>query len=156
MSLARAALLVRPRAATSTAPYLQRGLSSHDNHAHEEHHDDTHYAPEGGFTTPFWRNTLLASVAAVAFYKYAPAPHEEVYITQWLAQFSTPREVWAKLNEKHLLLSQQVSDNVMLQVDAKRPNTHRYRYPQSLDKGSPHLQPVGAVANTSSVSVRAD
>ncbi|KAH7905621.1 hypothetical protein BJ138DRAFT_1175146 [Hygrophoropsis aurantiaca] len=154
MSVARATLLVRPKAAANTTSFLQRRFGSHDSHAHEEQHDDAHYAPEGGFTTPFWRNTLLASIAAVAFYKFAPTPHEEVYLTRWMAQFSTPREVWARLNEKHLLLSQQVSDNMLLQVDAKRPVTHRYRYPASLDKGSPHLLPVGTAVDTSSVAAQ--
>jgi len=83
-----------------------------------------------GFSTPFWRNTVVLSLLAVGFYKWAPSPNQDVYLTQWLAQLMEPRDFWAAINEKHLLLSQQASDNTILQADAQRPSIHRYRYPQ--------------------------
>ncbi|KAG1735083.1 uncharacterized protein EDB91DRAFT_1225300 [Suillus paluster] len=154
MSLARANLLLRQKYAVGSVSVIQRRFVSHDSHTHHEHHDDTHYSREAGFFTPFWRNTALVSLLAVGFYKWAPSPNQDVYLTRWLAQYMTPRDFWAAINEKHLLLSQQASDNTILQADAKRPNMHRYRYPQILDSGSPHLQPVGCVADTSSTAVR--
>lgn len=72
----------------------------------------------------------MISLVAVGFYKWAPSPGQDVYLTRWLAQYMTPRDFWASLNEKHLLLSQQASDDTILQADAKRPHIHRYRYPQ--------------------------
>ncbi|KAJ8592729.1 hypothetical protein M405DRAFT_872823 [Rhizopogon salebrosus TDB-379] len=154
MSLARANLhlLLHQRPAAGSASLIQRKFASHDSHAH---HDDTHYSSEAGFSTPFWRNTVALSLLAVGFYKFAPSPNQDVYLTQWLAQYMTPRDFWAAINEKHLLLSQQASDNTILQADAKRPNIHRYRYPQILDTGSPHLQPVGSIADTSLTAGRA-
>ena len=124
-----------------------------------------------GFTTPFWRNTFILSLAVVAFYKYAPAPGEDVYLTRYLAHYGTPSEIWSKINEKHLLMSQKASEVTALQTDAQRPNLHRYRHPQSapssshhlcpvisshfcsrfLDTGSPHLQPVGTSVDMGSV-----
>ncbi|KAG2059240.1 hypothetical protein BDR06DRAFT_1003848 [Suillus hirtellus] len=154
MSLARASLLLRQKHTVESVSLIQRRFASHDSHAHDEHHDDTHYSREAGFSTPFWRNTVLLSLLAVGFYKWAPSPNQDVYLTRWLAQYTTPSEIWAAINEKHLLLSQQASDNAILQADAKRPNVHRYRYPQILDTGSPHLQPVGRVADMSSTAVR--
>ncbi|EGO00156.1 hypothetical protein SERLA73DRAFT_180587 [Serpula lacrymans var. lacrymans S7.3] len=155
MSVARAALLVRPKPAATHI--LQRRFASHDSHSHEhhdEHQDATQYPREAGFNTPFWRNTFLLSLAVVGFYKYAPAPGEDVYLTRYLAHYGTPSEIWARINEKHLLLSQQISDNTILQTDAKRPNLHRYRHPQSLDAGSSHLQSVGTGVDMSSVTVK--
>ncbi|KAH7888780.1 hypothetical protein F5I97DRAFT_2055693 [Phlebopus sp. FC_14] len=151
MSLARATL-VRPKPITSAV--LQRRCASHDSHSHEEHY--SHYDPEVGFFTPFWRNTLLASVAAVAFYKWAPAPNEDVYLTRWLAHYSTPRDFWARLNRKHLVQAQQETDTATVQTNSKPPGIRRYRYPQSLGPGSPHLQPVGSAADVSYVGLKAD
>ncbi|KAG2361326.1 hypothetical protein BDR07DRAFT_1472157 [Suillus spraguei] len=150
MSLARASLLLRQKHAVGSVSLIQRRFASHDSHAHDEHH----HSREAGFSTPFWRNTVLLSLLAVGFYKWAPSPNQDVYLTRWLAQYTTPSEIWAAINEKHLSLSQQASHNTILQADAKRPNVHRYRYPQILDTGSPHLQPVGRVADTSSTAVR--
>ncbi|KAG1777557.1 hypothetical protein EV702DRAFT_1101889 [Suillus placidus] len=154
MSLARARLLLPRKHAVGSVSLIQRRFASHDSHAHHEHHDDAHYSPEAGFSTPFWRNTVLLSLFAVGFYKWAPSPNQDVYLTRWLAQYTTPSEIWATVNQKHLLLSHQASENTILQTDAKRPNVHRYRYPQILDTGSPHLQPVGRVADMSSTVVR--
>lgn len=86
--------------------------------------------PVGGFSTPFWRNTLLLSLLAVSFYKWAPPRDDDAYLTRWIAHYSTPSETWARLNEKHLLQSQQVTDNVTVQGRATRPGIIRYRYPQ--------------------------
>ncbi|KAF9227479.1 hypothetical protein BS17DRAFT_775576 [Gyrodon lividus] len=154
MSLARAAVLVRRKQFSSTATIIQTRFSSHDSHAHGEH--NARYNLEAGFSTPFWRNTLLLSLAAVAFYKWAPARDEDVYLTRWLAHYATPREIWAKLNEKHLLQSQQVTDNATVQARGMRPGIIRYRYPQSLEQASPHLQPVGSVPEVGRISARSD
>ncbi|KAH0827773.1 hypothetical protein J3R83DRAFT_3391 [Lanmaoa asiatica] len=83
-----------------------------------------------GFSTPFWRNTLLLSLLAVSFYKWAPPRDGDAYLTRWIAHYSTPPDTWAQLNEKHLLQSQQVIDNVAVQTRATRPGIIRYRYPQ--------------------------
>lgn len=85
---------------------------------------------EAGFFTPFWRNTLFLSLAAVGFYKWAPKSDEDAYLTKWLSHYSTPREVWAAANEQQLLRSQEVAINNVLQTSAQRPSMVRYRYPQ--------------------------
>jgi hypothetical protein len=145
----RAALQARPRPATTL--FLQRRQAStpiSDSHG-DEHHDsdNTQYANEGasmkslnsfvssfmlaaGFLTPFWRNTALFSVIVVGFYKFAPSPGEDVYITRYLAQFKTPRERWADINTKHAIYAAGASDGLLLQQSATRPYAHRYRYPQ--------------------------
>lgn len=85
---------------------------------------------EAGFFTPFWRNTLFLSLAAVGFYKWAPKSDEKAYLTKWLSHYSTPREVWTAINEQQLLRSQEVAVNNVLQTSAQRPSMVRYRYPQ--------------------------
>ncbi|KIK97217.1 hypothetical protein PAXRUDRAFT_825157 [Paxillus rubicundulus Ve08.2h10] len=154
MSLTRAAVLVRRKQLCSSTTIIQSRFASRDSHTHGEH--DAHDSIEAGFSTPFWRNTLLLSLAAVAFYKWAPAPDEDVYLTRWLAHYATPREILAELNEKHLLQSQQVTDYTTLQARGTRPGIIRYRYPQSLEQASPHLQPVGAVPEVGLVVARSD
>lgn len=152
--LARAALHARPRPA-STLLLQNRAVSTaaHEHHHDDHHHtDNTQYAKEGrysqyyrcsncsflhyldsisdGFFTPFWRNTFLFSAVIVAFYKFAPARGEDNYVTQYLARFQTPSEVWAALNEKHVNAVTVQSDQLLLQNSATRPTVHRYRYPQ--------------------------
>lgn len=83
-----------------------------------------------GFATPFWRNTVLFSILTVGFYKFAPAPGEDVYLTRYIAQFQTPREIWAAINEKHVNAATVAGEELLLQHSATRPRTHRYRYPQ--------------------------
>ncbi|KAF9244848.1 hypothetical protein BU15DRAFT_85705 [Melanogaster broomeanus] len=150
MSLARASVLVRRK------QLIQSRFASHDSHAHGDHVDHAHYHPEAGFSTPFWRNTFLLSLAGVAFYKWAPSPDEDVYLTRWIALYATPREILAKLNEKHLLQSQQVTDNATIQARGMRPGMIRYRYPQSVEQASPHLQAIGSVPEVSHIAVRSD
>jgi hypothetical protein len=84
----------------------------------------------GGFLTPFWINTVVLSVLVTGFYKFAPAPGKEVYLTQYLADFKTPQEAWASINEKHVVGATTESEGMQLQTSAQRPTTHRYRYPQ--------------------------
>ncbi|KAL4074020.1 hypothetical protein V8B97DRAFT_1937635 [Scleroderma yunnanense] len=121
----------------TTSIGLQRRFASHGSHAHEE------TQAEAGFFTPFWRNTLFLSLAAVGFYKWAPKSGEDAYLTQWLSHYATPREVWVAISEKQLLRSQHVASNNVLQTSAQRPSIVRYRFPQGLEQCSPHLQPVG-------------
>jgi hypothetical protein len=83
-----------------------------------------------GFVTPFWRNTLLFSVLVVGFYKFAPAPGEELYLTQYLAHFKPSRDAWANINEGHVLDVTTMSEGMLLQASAQRPKAHRFRYPQ--------------------------
>ncbi|KAF8135519.1 hypothetical protein EV363DRAFT_1550860 [Boletus edulis] len=153
MHLARAGILLRPKLHTSPVSNQLR-LASSGNHAREELLDGAHYSPEGGFSTPFWRNALLLSLLAVSFYKWAPPRGDDAYLTRWIAHYSTPRETWARLNEKHMLQSQQVTDNVAVQGRATRPAIIRHRYPQSLEQASPHLQGVGSVPDMSGVTIR--
>lgn len=80
--------------------------------------------------TPFWRNTVLFSAVAAGFYTFAPAPGEDLYITRYIAQFKTPSDAWAGLNEKHVVSITDECEGQLLQASATRPPTHRYRYPQ--------------------------
>ncbi|KIM61603.1 hypothetical protein SCLCIDRAFT_869553 [Scleroderma citrinum Foug A] len=127
---------------------LQQRVASHSNRAHEDL-DGTQTHAESGFFTPFWRNTLFLSLAAVGFYKWAPKSDEKAYLTKWLSHYSTPREVWTAINEQQLLRSQEVAVNNVLQTSAQRPSMVRYRYPQALEQSSPHLQPIGAATHVS-------
>ncbi|KAI6033049.1 hypothetical protein F5J12DRAFT_196288 [Pisolithus orientalis] len=139
MAVSRALALVRVKQ-PHTSNVLKRRFSSQTIHPGEE------VLPEVGFFTPFWRNTILLSFVAIAFYKWAPRPGEEAFLTKWLAHYSTSPEFWTRINEQQLLRSQHMTVNTVLQTSAQRPSMVRYRYPQMLEQGSPHLKPVGAVS----------
>jgi hypothetical protein len=85
-----------------------------------------------GFSPAFWRKSLVFSAIVVGFYKFAPAPDQDAYLTRWIARITPPREVWENLNVRHLRQAQQLSEETLLISDAKRPTVHRYRYPQSV------------------------
>ncbi|KAG5646313.1 hypothetical protein DXG03_003910 [Asterophora parasitica] len=153
MSFARAARLVRQRPAATIVARRNGSTSSHSHH--EEHHDDGHY-PKEGFTGPIWRNTALAALVIAASYKYAPEPTEDVYLTRWIALYTTPREYWFEQAVKHTALSAADSDDTLLVTDAKKPPVYRYRYPQSFENYSPFLTPVGETVDTRSFAVKGD
>lgn len=82
-----------------------------------------------GFVTPFWRNVTLSFAAACAFYKYAPRPSDETYLTQWLAMYIPSPDYWLDINAKHTALSKLISDDSHLLRSAQAPIVRRYRYP---------------------------
>ena len=84
------------------------------------------------FSSGVWRNFIIFGLAVVGFYKFAPSPTEDNYITRWIAHYKTPNKVWESINFNHLVMSAQGCDDVLLVTDAKRPPIHRYRYPQSV------------------------
>ncbi|KAG6332698.1 hypothetical protein ID866_6389 [Astraeus odoratus] len=123
---------------------LGRRFAPYSTHAREENTQAVQVLPESGFFTPFWRNILVFSLAAVGFYKWAPRPDEDAYLTRWLTHYATHREFWDRMNEIQLLRSHQVTVDTVVQMSAQRPSVVRYRYPQTLEQASPHLQAVGA------------
>ncbi|KZP34537.1 hypothetical protein FIBSPDRAFT_846671 [Athelia psychrophila] len=153
--LARAALHARPTPAAFTAVSQRRlaSSSSHDEHHHDEHHgsEGTDYGKESGFLTPFWGSAFALAAVTAGFYKFAPAPGDELYITRYIGQFKTPSEAWARLNEQHLIAITDEGEAHLLQASATRPPTHRYRYPQRFDFASPHLTAVGSEVDLSGV-----
>lgn len=151
MSLARASSSL-PRLRVASSPFFRRRNVATANHSHEEHHDSSNYPKEGssplyswvlfselifdlGFNNALWRNTVLFSLLAAGFYKYAPEPSDDVYLTRWIAMYTAPRDLWLELNAKHTAQQQEVSDTAMLITDAKKPRVHRYRYPQWVVSG---------------------
>ncbi|PPQ99729.1 hypothetical protein CVT24_009712 [Panaeolus cyanescens] len=131
MSLARRAVFSAARLTKPTCVVQRRAASSssHDDHGHHEEHDSTVY-PSEGFGNTFWRNVVLISLAGVAAAKFAPAPNDEVYLTRWIAMYTSPRDYWLELNAKHTAQQAQVSEDHLLVGDAHRPAIHRFRYPQ--------------------------
>ncbi|THH16579.1 hypothetical protein EW146_g4084 [Bondarzewia mesenterica] len=160
MSLARAALAAaRPKPLSTTV--LQRRLassSSHEEHHIEEHHADSaeYYPKEGRFHSRGWTYAILAALAAAAFYKYAPAPGEDNYITRYIQHYTSPKDLWATLNNKHLDQSQIASEARLLTESARRAPIHRYRFPQSFESASPYLIPVGTNIDVAGLEVKGD
>jgi hypothetical protein len=77
-----------------------------------------------------WRNGMLLALASVGFYKFAPTPSEDVFLTRWIALYTTPVDEWVRRTAKHLSLAQANSETEKLFAEAKKPAVHRYRYPQ--------------------------
>lgn len=147
MSLLRLIVAARLRASPTT--FVQRRNVSTASHAHEheKEHDNTVYPSEGllvqwitilecikrtraGFNGGIWRKTILLSLLVVAFYKYAPAPGEDAYLTRWIAMYTPSSERWLNINVRHTAQQQRVADVTMLVNDAKKSRAYRYRYPQ--------------------------
>ncbi|THH30949.1 hypothetical protein EUX98_g3262 [Antrodiella citrinella] len=136
MALARAGSLILRQQASR--PFLQSRFASsnaHDDDHHDAHHGDSSHGqelsfPKEDFSSRVWGKTAIAALAFVAFYKFAPSPGEENYITRLLTQSQETAEYWRKVNLQHLFLSAtERSDNLVI-ADAQRPPVHRYRYPQ--------------------------
>lgn len=72
----------------------------------------------------------MFSVLAVATYKYAPEADENVYLTRWIAMYSTPRDFWLERNVEHTAQEAAVSELNLILGSAEKPKIHRYRYPQ--------------------------
>lgn len=144
MSFTRATLLAQQRPAASLIRSASTSVQTH----HGEHHEDR-YPKEGpfvlyqsvgvrftdnhlqpGFGSPIWGYAMLCSLLAVGAYKYAPEPTGDVYLTRWIAMYTSPRNLWLDLNAKHTALQQDISEGNLLLSDAKKPRVHRYRYPQ--------------------------
>ncbi|KAF9451251.1 hypothetical protein P691DRAFT_663632, partial [Macrolepiota fuliginosa MF-IS2] len=106
------------------------------------------------FATPFWRNALILAGLAVVAYKYAPEPGDNVYLTRWIAMYTTPAEQWLELGAKNTAQKEVVAENTRLTVSAKSPPVHRYRYPQSFEQASPFLVGVGTQADLSDLVVK--
>jgi len=87
-------------------------------------------ASHTGFNSAVWGYSLLGALGVVAFYKYAPAPGEDNYITRYIAYYSTPKDIWESINYKHLELAHEASEDTLLIRNAQPPIVHRFRYPQ--------------------------
>ncbi|KAG6820889.1 hypothetical protein H0H93_010233 [Arthromyces matolae] len=163
MSLLRAVSSTRTPVAASVLRRRAASSSAHDNH---HHHDANEQYPREGqsirpstrlrplnagqieFSGPFWRNTVISALLVAAFYKFAPEPTNETYLTRWMALYYTPRERLMQLAVKHTAMSADNSDATVLLGSARQPPVHRYRYPQSFEKSSPFLMPVGEAVDT--------
>lgn len=88
------------------------------------------YVSFQGFGGAIWRNTFLFSLLGVAAYKYAPEANEDVYLTRWIAMYSTPRDYWLERNVEHTAQEAAVSETNLILGSAEKPKIHRYRYPQ--------------------------
>ncbi|KAI0793262.1 hypothetical protein C8Q75DRAFT_749520 [Abortiporus biennis] len=155
MSLSKAGRLIRPLQA-SRGQFQRRWSSSHAED-HHHHAEETAVAfPKEGFSSVGWRYFILFGLFSVGFYKFAPSPSEENYVTEFLKHYATPREVWSKLNLQHLVLSAEDQEGVLLTADAKLPPVHRYRFPQSFEQHSAHLRPVGTSVDLSDLVVKKD
>ncbi|KAG5716305.1 hypothetical protein E4T56_gene10715 [Termitomyces sp. T112] len=150
MSLARVALLVRQRPVASLISHRNASSSAHDSH----HEDPTEHYPREEFSGSFWRNTVFAALLVAAAYKYAPEPTNDTYLTRWIALYYTPRDRLLDLAVKHTAMSADNSETAVLLSSARQPLVHRYRYPQSFEKSSAFLLPVGDTVDTSKFVVK--
>ena len=77
-----------------------------------------------------WFSWALAGLAAAAFYKFAPSPEEDSYVKRLLAHYRIPKEVWEKVNLRHLTMEAEASQGTLLVASAQKPPVYRYRFPQ--------------------------
>ncbi|KAF5351820.1 hypothetical protein D9756_007373 [Leucocoprinus leucothites] len=129
-----------------TAPWRRWASTGHG----EEHGS----FPKEDFATPFWRNAIIVAGLAAVAYKYAPEPGDNVYLTRWIAMYTTPAAQWLDMNAQNTALRAEVAENTRLTTSAKQPAVHRYRYPQSFEQASPFLVGVGTQADLSDLVVK--
>ncbi|KAF8499797.1 hypothetical protein F5888DRAFT_1685722 [Russula emetica] len=157
MSLARAALFAtRPQGAYLSR--IQCRSASTQSHSHDEHHGTENASydsyPKEGFTSSGWTYTLIAASGIVGFYKFAPSPGEENYVTRYISYYFTPSSSWTATNDRHLELTANLQEAVQISQTGQRPHIHRYRYPHSLEVASPFSVPVGGDPDISGVRVK--
>ena len=127
-----------------------------------------------GFTSSAgWAYTLIAALGIVGFYKFAPSPGEDNYVTRYISYYFTPSSSWAATNNRHLEMTVNLQEAVQISQTGQRPHIHRYRYPQcvsafsvshvfsilnagasSLEVASPFSVPVGGDPDVSGVKVK--
>ncbi|KAH9040052.1 hypothetical protein EDB85DRAFT_1926835 [Lactarius pseudohatsudake] len=154
MSLAKTALrAARPRAVHISC--TQRRNASSGSHGHDEHHNaDAASYPKEGFASAGWTYTIIAALGIVGFYKFAPSPEEDNYLTRYISHYFTPSSSWASTNDRHLELTTSLQEAVQISQSGQRPHVHRYRYPHSLEVASAFAVPVGGDPEVSGVKVK--
>ena len=138
------------------------------------YNNSSHLCWHAGFTSSAgWAYTLIAALGIVGFYKFAPSPGEDNYVTRYISYYSTPSSSWAATNARHLELTANLQEANQISQTGQRPHIHRYRYPQcvciltislihaqcrsdgsSLEVASPFSVPVGGDPDVSGVRVK--
>ncbi|KAI0001381.1 hypothetical protein BJV74DRAFT_820261 [Russula compacta] len=154
MSLAKTALFAARPQVTHLSRIQQRSTSS-SSHSNEEHHgvENTSY-PKEGFTSAGWTYTIIAALGVIGFYKFAPSPGEDNYVTRYISHYFTPSGSWAATNDRHLEMTASLQEAVQISQTGQRPHIHRYRYPHSLGVASAFSVPVGGDPDISGVRVK--
>ena len=119
----------------------------------------------------------MGGLAVALFYKFAPAPNDDAYLTRWISQYQIYSSLWTELNLKHLALSAHEQIQNLITADAQKPPVHRLRFPQcviyfyyplqsvltrylyrhrKLEQHSAHLVPVGLDLDTTGVVVKVE
>ncbi|KAG8882987.1 hypothetical protein FRB98_003366 [Tulasnella sp. 332] len=112
-----------------------------------------------GFTTPFWRNTIILSILGYGLYRIAPSREsidKDNSLTSFIRKSLTPSEVWKTRNENHLALSVENAQSRQLTEAAQRPVVSRIRYTGKFEDFSPHRQSVGDSVDMSDLDVKSD
>ncbi|KAH8083814.1 hypothetical protein BXZ70DRAFT_1012126 [Cristinia sonorae] len=158
MALARAGSLLLRQQAARPLTHQTRLASTHaeDPHHHDAHHGQELTFPKENFSSHVWGKAIAVALGVAAFYKFAPSPGEDNYVSRLVEYYKVPAEYWQELNKQHLFLSAASQADTLVIADAKKSPIHRYRYPQSLEQFSPHLQAVGKSVDLSDVVVKGD
>jgi hypothetical protein len=125
-----------------------------------------------GFSSAGWTYTIIATLGIIGFYKFAPSPDEDNYVTRYISHYFTPSSSWATANDRHLELTTSLQEAIQISQTGQRPHIHRYRYPQcvcsqsltffcmlnadgsSLEVASAFSVPVGGDPDVSGVRVK--
>ena len=137
------------------------------------YNNPSHLCCHAGFYSATWAYTLITALGIVGFYKFAPSPEEDNYVTRYISYYFTPSSSWAAVNDRHLELTADLRDAIRISQTGQRPHIHRYRYPQcvcilsflsylacsvadgsSLEVASQFSVPVGGDVDVSGVRVK--
>ncbi len=141
--------------------------------SYARNNDSSHLRWRAGFSSAGWTYTFIATLGIVGFYKFAPSPGEDNYVTRYISHYFTPSSSWAAANDRHLELSANLQAAIQISQTGQQPHIHRYRYPQcvcilclslfltcslsmgsSLEVASAFSVPVGGDPDVSGVRVK--
>ncbi|KAK0542475.1 hypothetical protein OC846_006605 [Tilletia horrida] len=157
------------RLISSTRP-AQAASSSHQDDAHEEY-------PKEDFSSPFFRNLVIAGVAFGVVYKvsnindalhasrasssgkssFQDAEHAEKtkpWLTSYIEYYTTPTQVNKQNNMLWLEAAQKTAETKLLTQDAERPPIPRLRYIGNFEGGSPHSIMPGSQVDLSDLKIK--
>ncbi|KAI9282593.1 hypothetical protein BY458DRAFT_125646 [Sporodiniella umbellata] len=119
-----------------------------------EHH------PQESFGTSAWRNTTIAVVAGLVWYRVdqhlTHSGDEKHPFTRWIEYHMTTKEQNDNINAAHLAGAEAAAEYKLFAQEAQRPLIYRMRYPESFERASARGLVTGLQADLSDLKVKKD
>ncbi|CDS13174.1 hypothetical protein LRAMOSA05352 [Lichtheimia ramosa] len=115
---------------------------------------------EENFDSNIWRNTALAVIAGVAWYRIdqhvTELGEEKHPFTKWIEYHMSTSAEKDQQNTEALEKASQLAEYKLISQDAQRAPIYRMRYPESFERASPRGLVTGQQADLSDITIRRD